>query len=262
MTKVSREEIEQLIHTTFDYYNGRINIFNNPARLIIDWGLHLNSQSGGTSSNPNTVYIYPAVIARFSADAYWFKHHIIVCIIHELFHIDQYINYICLERDPHYMHNIEAIVETETYLYISSHSKEIERVTGVPNKVSFDTYYSALVKCGLETGLLYHRRNYKLHVLSILQSLTHMDSNSIIDTMMQAFDDMNSIINVVILNKNTRFTLKNRNECMPVSQFNDIMYELFFKYNYRGAGVELVKNKDIFELHIMTKCTYKMYNLI
>ena len=76
--------VNEFIYKVFNYYNGRINIFN-PAVLHIEWVRKMNSENGATTRNPNVITIFPRVIQRYFPDPYWFYYNIILCIIRKRF---------------------------------------------------------------------------------------------------------------------------------------------------------------------------------
>ena len=59
------EAVNTIITNVFNYFNGRVNIFQK-ARLYINWCSVQGSSNGGLTTNPNCVIIYPRVIERYS----------------------------------------------------------------------------------------------------------------------------------------------------------------------------------------------------
>ena len=257
--QVSKQESNDFINKVFNYYNGKINIFNK-ARMFIDWGLHLDTTTGGISMNPNIMYVFPRVILRFFPNPYWFKYNLVVCIIHELFHIDQDVNYHRMMVDPEYCQMIEHTVEIETYLYIANHRKEIYHVAGIADVVPEGGYYQSIVTAGFEHGYIYHRMTYYSHILSILQDLTHENQSETIDNVMKIMRDPNSKLELLWLRELVQFTLKDGPLCMPLEQLNDILYDLYFKYTLRGSRLTLLqKDANSYILNIETRCSNLMY---
>lgn len=236
--QLDTQQINKFIYNVFNYYNGRINIFN-PAVLHIEWVRKMNSSNGATTRNPNIITIYPMVIYRHFADPHWFYYNIILCIIHELFHIDQDISYIQMATNPKYVHEIESIVEMESYLYIANHQIEILMQFGFEDTIPYNNYYNA-IKDTFEIGKLYTRRDYRTHMISILKDILHCEEHPIIDKFDSVFRQINSNINV-ILNGST-FVLKNKNLCMPIAQLNEILEQEFFRYNLRSANVWFINS--------------------
>lgn len=254
-----KEEVNRFILSVFDYYNGRINPFNI-ARLKIEWSHQYGSTNGATSRNPNIITVYPLVLNRYFKDEYWFKFNIINCIIHELTHTDQQINFLRMKSDISYRTLIENITEMETFLYMSNHRIEIQRVFGL-NYNNMDPYYPALYSSGLETGYMYIRRNYFTHMISMLQEITHSENNPIIELFCKVFNDANSVIIMNINNK--EFTLKDQLHCMPLLQLNGIMEEEFYKYDLRSANSSMNQlSQNVYYLSIDTKCKNIMMKII
>ena len=233
----NRERVAAFITKVFNFYNGRINIFN-PAKLYIDFGSHMNSDNGGTSRNPNIVTVFPKVIERHMDNTYDLYYNFIVTVIHELYHCDQNINYIRLSHDLEYKKFIEYPVEMNTYLYIANHQREILENFGVQDVVKYSDYYPTIEPI-FENGQLYQRRTYLTHMISILRDITYAESNPVIVTFTEAFNDMNSVIEIHL--NDLRFCLKDGIYCMPVAQLNEILEKEFFQYNLRSAYTEINK---------------------
>ena len=95
---------ENFIRSVFNYYNGRINIFNK-AILCIDWVIKRDDVAG-YSTQPNIVYIFPRTLMIISNNEDVFKFNIIMTVIHELYHTDQDVVYNHIV-DPAYNISIE-----------------------------------------------------------------------------------------------------------------------------------------------------------
>ena len=259
-SETKRNEVEQFIHTVFDYYNGRINVYNR-AKLEINWLMNHNSMVGAYSRNPNVVVIYPKAIYRYATNDNSFKYAMLMCIIHELYHQDQDIDYIRMVNDPQYKQYIENAVEVQTYLYIAYNVMNIERLFGVISPIDPSMYSTLLQNMGAYDLGRYHRCTYVSHFISMFKEIMHSSNNSAIDIINNAFMDIKSIITVIF--DNTKFVLKNGEYCMPMEQLNDILDDLFFKYSYRGASVNLnLVNGTEYILTINSKCFKKLYSLI
>ena len=257
-----KEPIIEFAHRVFDYYNGRINVFNNKAILYIDFVNVWGSGVVGTSRNPNIVYLYPYVLERYVETAYDFWYNMIVTIIHELHHIDQDINYIRLSKDSKYKEYIEDSVDVSTYLYIANNRKEILEKFGLENEMEANEYIDMLEQ-NFNMGYLYKRRNYLTHMVSMLRDLIYVDGDHpTIDKFIKIFNDLDSKIYVHI--NNTEFILKDGVYCMNVNQLNGIMEEEFFHYNLRYAFVEIVTksiSRKEYTMTISTNCSNLMYHL-
>jgi len=257
-------EINEFINLVFNFYNGKINTFNR-AVLNIDWSGQMDNDNAGTTSNPNLVYIFPAVILRHFPDMYWAKYNLLTCIIHELHHVDQFINYTRMRTDYKYKEEIEAVVEMETYLYIANHQHEIENRFGIRDLVPRDQYYSLLSQQGFETGKLFHRRTYLSHMISIIYDLVITSPetlNRLINEFSLVFNHPDSTI-LVKINNSIEFVLKNKLECMPISQLNDILTQYYFRFNLRGSVVRFIRlDGTTFEFIIQTDCVNTLYRLV
>ena len=124
MINFNKENVNNLILNVFNFYNGRINVFNK-AVLDVNWANQWDSYNGGYSRLPNIVIINPLVIARHANSIYDMYVMIIETIIHELYHTDQFIEYARMNMDKDYNDKIEAATECQTMIYIVNHTKEI-----------------------------------------------------------------------------------------------------------------------------------------
>lgn len=256
-----KKPIIEFIHRVFDYYNGKINIFNDKAKLYIDFAQRWDSGVGGISRNPNIVFIYPYVIERFTDNEYYFWYNIIVTVIHELFHIDQDINYIRTAVDLDYKNYIEDAVEVQTYLYMANNQKEIAERFGIEDQLRPNQYMPMLEE-NFNTGCYYKRKDYLSHMVSMLRDLMYEAyDNPTINKFIEIFNDLDSKIYIHI--NNIEFVLKDGIYCMGINQLNEIMEDEFFQFNMRYAYVEINdRNDNIYVVTISTQCNNLMYHII
>ena len=124
----SRKNIEEYINKIFNYYNGRINKVI-PSSINIEWVLNDITTMAITNTS-KTITIYPMVIANYSSDYNTFKVDIIMAIIHELHHVDQYIEYSQMHYREDFVKSVEIPVEFMTWCYIANHEYEISMLSG------------------------------------------------------------------------------------------------------------------------------------
>lgn len=124
------QSINNFILNVFNFYNGKINTFNN-AVLDINWANLCGTSAGGYSKLPNVVKVNPSNIIRYYNDEELIRFAIIETVIHELNHTDQRINYRRMIYDKQYCDHIEAACEYKTIIYIKTHAKDIEKIFGV-----------------------------------------------------------------------------------------------------------------------------------
>ena len=86
-----------------------------------------NSTNAGVTTTAKIVRIFPMVIARCVRNKNQLKSMLLVTIIHELYHVDQYIVPSRLEYDQEYVKSIEFPVEFMTWCYILNHEYEISQ---------------------------------------------------------------------------------------------------------------------------------------
>ena len=250
--------INKFITRVFNYYNGKINVFNNQARLDIEWMDLLDRSTGAISMNPDIVVVYPSITHRFCHTRYWFYYNTIVSIIHELFHIDQIICYPNMLK-PMYNMSIEAPVELNTYMYMAGHQRELLQQFNFTDVVAFDTYYDT-IKDQFDLGYQYHRRNYKTHMICILQDMLYVDKHPFIDKFIEIFDNPESVIDISIGDDIIR--LKDKLLCCPLKQLNDFLYDRYFKYNFRGSDADITRHtNDLTVISFKVGCVNKLYTL-
>ena len=246
-----KQNVEYFIRQVFNFYNGKINIFNK-AILKIDWVGKYGCDVGGTTRNPNIVEIYPLVTYRYFKDSqYLFYYNLIVSIIHELHHVDQVICYPKLKNNPMYLQYIENSVDIETYIYIANHQQEILENFGFQDNNSYDTYRSMVNN--LEMGRLYKRRNYLTHLISILQDIIYHECHPMLDKVIEVFYDTSS--NLVLFINDLELLIKQGNDACPVEVLNSVFEDQFFKYSLREASTSFNynSNNNVYELRIKSK---------
>ena len=170
---INYEEINDFIIKVFNYYNGKINIFNNKAILNINWVNLYDHSTQGYSSMPNIVVINPMVIyRRYGYDLYDTKGAILETIIHELYHIDQAINYNLYRSDLNYNQYIEDACQLQVVTYIAGHTEEIYKTFDI----LFDRdYYKENINYLFHPGAYYQRRQFKDHLLMYLDIICDLN---------------------------------------------------------------------------------------
>lgn len=263
---ITMEEINTIITNAFNYYNGRINVFNI-AKLEINFMDLPSSSNGGESLSPNIVRIYPNIIRRYYTDETMFKINLVIVIIHELYHTDQLILYTRLETDPEYRKDIESAVEVMTASYLSSHKDEICNLAMVDNNDLIISTQDCreYINAYAERAYLYNRRTYVDHICMIIDEITS-PSPSIHDRfacIIYAFEMDFDIIAVEI--NDDRIIIKNGIQCASYEEVNNFFYEKFFKYNMRqfiGVSLNYDIDKKSYILKVKCDCYNTMCKLI
>lgn len=162
-----KNEINAFACNVFNYYNGKINI-NNLAVLKINWLDAVNDSRSGYTKLPNLVVIQPRVIEKVVDTLSQFKSVLLMVIIHELHHVDQYIDYQLL-TDNNYRWSIECPVELMTMSYISMNAMEINNIFGVT--VTTDAnFYNEYLK-DFYCGYLYKRKTEIDQIYLLIKSI-------------------------------------------------------------------------------------------
>ena len=222
--------INTIITNVFNYFNGRVNIFQK-ARLYINWCSVQGSSNGGLTTNPNCVIIYPRVIERYSNSKEEFTINIILIVIHELYHIDQCIIFNRMEIDKAYHDMIENTVEVESTSYLYNHIHEINEEFNLnirlnSNKIGYLINF-------FSDGNLYHRAKYLDHLISLITELFNYQycvENNILQLITQYYNTSNSKI-IIEINNNT-LVVKENDTIVNVNILNDFMFDNFYRYNY------------------------------
>lgn len=261
--KITREEYGNIIHRFFDYFNGRVNLFNRPAKLIIDWEARRDSTILATTSLPNIVVFYPEVAFRIFVYDEAMINETLVTIIHELFHVDQEIDPVRLRVDEYYKKEIEDTIEYEAHMFVAQHLMEIKQVFGIDSFMDYKNFTPLLDAAGY-LGHYYHRRNYISHFAHMVEDMVHVSGSKSWLAIKTVMSDPKTNLGVTIDNQ-CQFMLKIGEEAMPVDQLNEIMYQYYFRYNYRGARVYMTAGSHCgldWEIHIDTNCTNQLYKVI
>ena len=224
------EAVNTIITNVFNYFNGRVNIFQK-ARLYINWCSVQGSSNGGLTTNPNCVIIYPRVIERYSNSKEEFIINIILIVIHELYHIDQCIIFNRMEIDKAYHDMIENTVEVESTSYLYNHIHEINEEFNLnirlnSNKIGYLINF-------FSDGNLYHRAKYLDHLISLIAELFNYQycvENNILQLITQYYNTSNSKI-IIEINSNM-LVVKENDTIVNVNILNDFMFDKYYKYNY------------------------------
>lgn len=252
-----KKRVEEFANNVFNYYNGRINVFNYPATMEIEWAELWDRDTGGIYLDPNRIILHPNVIKRYYHDEYAFYYNILISIIHELHHVDQEIYCIKMMNDREYYDYIERSVETESYLWVANHQTEIEQNFGFRDVISYNQYDNVIKH--FETGRMYKRRNYFTHCLIILKSILYTEQHELLDVFTAVFKNPISRIDI-IFNNETTICLKDGLNCCPVAQLNSIFRYYIFDYllrsvktNYKIKDNNLIIKFDAIGRNIMCK---------
>ena len=222
-------ETNQFIEMVFNYYNGRINTFNR-AVLKIEWVI-TPSRIIGQTRNPNIVTIYPLVIFYIS-DEKTMKYLIIESIIHELYHIDQNINYRMMVSNRKYLYSIESAVEKQTNLYILNNSNEIYNIFGVSIIDGYQIY-----KINQFNDGVYIKKNWYDHIINMISEIFII--NNLPNDLENNIRNTNKNINIRI--NNDMIILRSNTKLLSIENINNFFYDKYFKYTtYKISRLEYI----------------------
>lgn len=229
-----QKQMNEFITNTFNYFNGRINIFQK-ARLIINWCNMEYSCTGGLTTNPNTVIIYPNVILRYSSNEYDFCANLILVIIHELYHIDQFIIFDLMKCDKSYHDMIENSVEINSASYLYNHINEINKVLNL-DIILYNKEVDEYIYNFVGPNIYYHRKKYAEHLISVFMDMVLLSEYEFIkDEVFTFMNDPESLIKISI--NGNELIIKDRAFIQDLNILNDYLY-----YNYYNKGYMINKS--------------------
>lgn len=254
--KIDRDMVELFLNKVFNYYNGKINTVNYPAVLNIEWALLYNRSEAGYTKDPNIVTINPMIIMRNSNTETDFYILSLETIIHELYHIDQVIDYFKLISNTSYRLKIEQAVEIMTANYMINHSNDIALNFGL--YVYDPEHYMAVIRIWDAYGpWKYERLNYTDHIFSLINLPLRMSGYT--------DDTMNSIYNMikVRMQENNGKILFNINNEPIIVQNNSTKVSIadinkYFYFKYRNCTAYSITNASI----INDELLYIAFNII
>ena len=222
------KNLEDYICMVFNYFNGRINTVN-PAVLTIDWAgkyYHQRSYAAYTIL-PNRVFFNPMVILRYCPQGQYLRFRIVEFMIHELFHVDQVVQYKRM-FDKDYINNIESAVEKQTVAYMKSHMEELKMHLGIYVDDGCMEYLDAVMKYNNQFTHPYEKINLADHLWSIIDQFTLVN----VDT-----TDLREAINYAISNDyyvyatikgiDYRLRSKGDNDAMVINDINSLFYNVY-----------------------------------
>lgn len=250
MVQVDIDKATGFITKVFNFYNGRINTFN-PARLQIEW-IYNSTNAAGQTKNPNIILIYPLIIAKYSDSEYQFYYILLETIIHELYHIDQIIDYPLMVFDNYYLARIECAVEEQTNIYLANNKQEIFENFGIDVNMVNNTILANINKYA---GVLYHRKRSIDHLFVILKEV---DALSITKNNLKGIlyeyniNNISIIINDEVCNTNID----------NINLINDFFYHMYFKYTLlQNVNMNIFIESEILNINISFIPSKKMVRL-
>ena len=264
VTNINRPYLDEFIQKVFYYYNGKINL-HMEAKLKIEWCYNYNDNSVvGNTYLPNIVEIYPMNVIKFIHDntstddkymsAFIFRLRIIETIIHELHHIDQYINQYKIQTSPTYETRIEHPVEFMTYSYMITHIQEILMLADTPNNKMWHDFayncirevFSYIDECIHGYGPYYKRKTYKDHIfISVCSFMGTQPVKDLIDTFRTDLYDHDNDIALLFENEDGGVMyLRRYGNLIDHKVFNKFVSDYILTEGCWGIGKVLCKYTD------------------
>lgn len=242
--------IEFSIRRIFDYFNGKINVINYPAKLIIDWNINEGSNILGCSMDPSIVVIYPYSIMirddNHEIDRFYFE--VTETIIHELYHTDQVINY-NLDVGAPYEYPVEAM----TGLYLYNNLERIENDLGIRfSQYNYREYIDVNWTPLFQYIPNYVRRTPIAHIATVLSEFWCLTGTfeELIGILLEC---INNKLSFIVLVNNYEYLVIDSGFITPIGLFNEYCYE--YLYNRREFnGIIKMKYNDKYkryELYIL-----------
>lgn len=236
-------ELGEFATRVFNYYNGRVNIVNTPAVLLLHTDSPYSKFLGGLALNPNYVICY--LDAYPDTDMIYMKSRIYECIIHELFHLDQ-------QKSAFYQQDVvedanEPPVYFQTGLYLATHQNEA-KMFGV--NLEYCTQYIAFInKEYLNQDyayLYYHRVDYPIHIvntLGVTPEKEEWDEDDgpmtirLLKYIYEAFNTPGACL-TMCLNGDLHILKYSDGHVMPISYFNIVASDFKGRYGLYGISID------------------------
>lgn len=173
----TREWYNEFITKIFNYYNGRINK-KFSAMIQINW-IDTRDDSLGCFAVPGIVVINTGTIYRRTKCESIFVFNIILSIIHELYHADQYIDNVYFNDVDEYEDSIEDPVYRIAANYVLSHMDEVVWVSdGIVDRNEIDYYY-LLSRIKDRCNYIYNEIDITRYIFQSLAVILQLDAESV-----------------------------------------------------------------------------------
>lgn len=244
-----------LITKIFNYYNGKINRINNNAILNIEWCSKRDSTIMGVNYYPNKIVIFPKVIIDIINMIYFsesidekkelVKYNIWTTIIHELYHIDQIIDYQSSSLIYDYMMTIEDAVAIQTSLFARSNINDLKlfEIKDFSKNDKLDDYINNYIPQYVH----YERRTYLTHILSIICGISRRQFNRIPNELYKllyhsVYIKPRDYVFKIIYNNN-EFIINNKGILKSINEINNFFnnYLIYDVYKINSTNWEIKK---------------------
>ena len=223
------EAVDKLIRTVFGYYNCKINIVN-PAELNIDYMLYRSINCLGDHKLPNIVIIHAGCLWFNSTTVNEFLSNTIYTIVHELYHVDQRIEYFRFNGrggDAEYRQYIEDSNDFMTVCYMLNHQKEIHDLFNVEFDERELNFYKSIYE-SLISAPPYRRITYEDYIIQVIEGLFCMQ-DEVQDRIYNVLRMENSVMFITINGCN--LLVKNYRYRASVDMINNFFYTYMYQYD-------------------------------
>jgi len=237
---LERDKIMRVINGIVNYAEPLICLVNRHPIICVDWKPNLaNNHICGESCNPCNVYIYPLNLFKLCNQFNWNEsdYYIKLCevVVHELYHINQYIDFYRVGTDKEYLDEIESQVDACVYYFMHTHINDIIEIITINTNMNID---NTMEEFDIDYFNNYLNGNYNIryfgnHIKSLLTELgvEEEDVNIVLNSIIVSqkyYIEINGDI-IPIKNNGVYYSIDDINECAR-SIFN-------YKYNYPETSI-------------------------
>lgn len=257
-------DVDDFTKYLFDIFNGRINICNPAVLEIKHTPYYCYREAYGTAVYPNIVTIYACTIIMDGLALKVILAQILQSIIHELYHIDQFINNKI--DTTQYNYEIEFAVEFMTYTYIRSNWNTLIDTLNYYLSCEYftkkDFYFDSYnydVYMASDTNLCYNRKDLPDQIL--LGILNATGTTELTDNLSEYLRDNKSEVFYTI--NDQELLVKTISDGAPIYinlfEYNKFIYDNMYKYS-TNMDISLTKSGDL--CHVKVYFTDRVTNIV
>jgi hypothetical protein len=244
MDEFNYNEINEFCYRVFNYYNGKINKFNYPAVLFVEWS-HNTRDRAGDHHEPNIIRVFPNSLIQdinevIEDDTYakqtTLRFLLLETIIHELYHVDQLLSFPADYLDTGYADRVEKEVELQTTIYLANNRQDILDKFGVLAIVGSNDVNLAVQ----HRYASYHRRRFVDHIARILQIILYVNGCKIaslepIDNAIRK--NIETCTGHIIVHVGDKvLVIQDGTYNAPIQDVNQFLFEHCFRYDFSIGG--------------------------
>ena len=208
---IETNKVMKIINGIVNYAEPLICLVNRHPTVHIDWKFDADIPFvAGECGNPCDIYVYPMNLLAIANYYNWSieKYYGELCgtIIHELFHINQYVDYLKSAYNADYAKMVEDSVDAYTTFFIASHIGDILDIVGCDIEIPYDERAYAKYQ-----NSVYNIRYFGNHIKSLLLELGVSE------------EDANNTINCIISSQ--KYHIEVNGDIIPI-KINGVYYNI------------------------------------